>query len=89
MTLYQLRTFDYSTPRLERKAFTCKADADRAFRAACKSLAVRSGTASLLQVTTPDRLTLNDWAAILSDGPIPGLTYERLISQSFSEKATA
>ena len=86
MKLYQVLEHVYRRPNgMVRTGFTNKADAEREFRNAKKANQGERFKISLYQVTCPDRMTAQDWAAFLSDD-WPDMQYE-LLDQAFGELA--
>lgn len=79
MRLYQVREHVYSSAfGLVRHGFTNHAEAERYFRNAAKAAASKSCRISLHLADVPDRLSMQDWAAILSDDGIPGIQWEQM-----------
>lgn len=94
MKLYQVRDQVYSWPRsttvarFESTGFTSEAKARRYYRQCVKANAGARFKVALYATTVPDRLSIEDWAQILSDDGIPRVHYE-LLEQHFGEQAEA
>lgn len=94
MKLYQVREHVYAWPRscrtarFENTGFTNKTKAERYYNQCIKANCGARFKVALYVATVPDRLSIEDWARILSDEAIPGISYE-LLDQHFGEQAEA